>query len=142
MLQDVGRQHPDSHMKTYVEHIAWQVEDPDAVAEWYGEHFGFTVRRRLNNAARALFLADASGHVVLEIYNNPAAPVPRYSDQSPLLLHLAFAVTDPVAVRDALLQAGASIAEELVVTPAGDQLVMMRDPWGFAIQLVCRKEAL
>lgn len=129
-------------MKPYVEHIAWQVDDPDAVAEWYGKHFGFTVRRKLNNVARAIFLADSSGHVVLELYNNAAAPVPHYAGQSPLILHLAFAVPDPVAMRDALLQGGASVAEDLVVTPAGDQLIMMRDPWGFAIQLVCRKEAL
>lgn len=125
-----------------IEHIAWQVEDPDAVAAWYGEHFGFTIRRHFNNAARAQFLADTSGNVIFEIYNNPKAPVPDYRNQDPLTLHIAFKVDSVQAARDALLAAGGEIVDDCNTTAAGDDLVMMRDPWGFPVQFVKRAEPM
>ena len=121
-----------------VEHVAWQVKDPDAVAAWYGKHLGFRVARRNNDPACTHFIADASGNVLVEIYNNAAASVPAYADQHPLVLHLAFASDDPAGDRDALLGAGCTVAEDLRQTPAGDTLVMLRDPFGFAIQL-CKR---
>ena len=35
-------------------------------------------------------------------------------------------------------QSGAKVVEDLVTTPGGDELVMLRDPWGIAVQLVRR----
>ncbi len=125
-----------------VEHVAWQIQDPTAVAAWYEEHLGFTILRKFDNVARAHFLADASGRVVMEIYNNPKVAVPDYGAMDPLHLHIAFVASDPAAARDRLLQAGASLVDDLVSTPAGDQLVMLRDPWGFPIQLVKRSTPL
>lgn len=121
-----------------IEHVAWQVESPGEVAEWYARNFGFTLRRKFDNAAQAHFLADAAGRVIFEIYNNSKAPVPDYRAQDPLVLHIAFKVDAPKDTRDALLNAGASVVDDYAVTAAGDELVMMRDPWGFAIQLVKR----
>ena len=121
-----------------VEHVAWQVEDPEALAAWYGEQFGFRVVRKNNDPARTHFIADSAGKVLVEIYNNGAATIPDYANQHPLILHLAFASTDPTADRDRLLRAGCSIAEDVRTTPAGDTLCMMRDPFGFAIQL-CKR---
>jgi catechol 2,3-dioxygenase-like lactoylglutathione lyase family enzyme len=121
-----------------VEHIAWQVPDPVALAEWYTHHLGFQVVRRGKGPTLAHFLADASGRVVIEVYHNPAASIPDYPAQSPLILHLAFAVPDLAAARDCLLSAGAALAEDISTTPAGDQLAMLRDPWGFPLQLVKR----
>ena len=125
-----------------VEHVAWQVQDPEAVAAWYGEHLGFRVVRKNNDPARTHFIADSAGKVLVEIYNNPAAAIPAYPKQHPLILHLAFASDDPVASRDALLKAGCTVAEDLRQTPAGDTLVMMRDPFGFAIQLCKRAKPM
>ena len=121
-----------------LEHVAWQVEDPVAVAAWYGQHLGFTVRRKVDQPPYPHFIADASGAVMIELYHNPALPVPDYRAQDPLLLHLAFVVTDLPAERARLLAAGATIAADTVTTPAGDQLLMLRDPWGFPVQLVTR----
>jgi uncharacterized glyoxalase superfamily protein PhnB len=125
-----------------VEHVAWQVPDPEAVVAWYGQHLGFRVVRRNNDPARTHFIADHAGKVIVEIYNNPAATIPEYAKQHPLLLHLAFASADPARDRDKLLAAGCSIAEDLRETPAGDTLVMMRDPFGFAIQLCKRAKPM
>ena len=36
------------------------------------------------------------------------------------------------------MAAGAKIAEDYFTNPAGDELVMLRDPWGVGLQLVKR----
>jgi catechol 2,3-dioxygenase-like lactoylglutathione lyase family enzyme len=126
-----------------VEHVAWQVNDPPAVADWYVRHLEFRiVRRNEGDPAQTHFLADASGRCIVEIYHNAAASVPDYAGMHFLQLHLAFAVTDPAATRTAMLQAGCTIAEDLRTSPAGDQLLMMRDPFGFAIQFVKRAKRM
>jgi len=58
----------------------------------------------------------------------------------PLLLHVAFsrrATSRPRAGR--LLEAGAKAVGEVTTTPGGDELAMLRDPWGLALQLARRK---
>lgn len=125
-----------------VEHIAWQVADPAAVAEWYGRQFGLGVLRSFNNPARTHFLADESGHVIFELYNNSKVPVPDYAAMDPLLLHIAFLADDVAAVRDRVVADGASLVDDVVTTASGDQLAMLRDPWGFAFQLVKRQSPM
>jgi len=125
-----------------VEHIAWQVPDPVATADWYVRNMGFRVARRGKGPTLAHFLADEFGHVVIEVYNNPAASMPDYPVMSPLLLHLAFAVSDMAGTRDMLVKVGATVAEDISKTHAGDEIAMLRDPWGFPIQLVKRAEPM
>lgn len=57
----------------------------------------------------------------------------------PLVLHIGLECSDVDGTRQKLLDAGASDAGGILVTPAGDRLAMLRDPWGMAIQLCCRK---
>jgi catechol 2,3-dioxygenase-like lactoylglutathione lyase family enzyme len=121
-----------------IEHLALQVPEPRAMADWYVEHLGFRVARAGGEPAHARFLMERAGSVMLEIYRNPLAPVPDYLALSPLLLHLAFVSEQPAADRDRLVKAGATVAEELTKNAAGDELVMLRDPWGIAVQLVRR----
>jgi len=49
---------------------------------------------------------------------------------------------DLKADRDRLLAAGASVAEDYFTNPAGDQLLMLRDPWGLGLQLVKRAKPM
>lgn len=123
-----------------IEHVGYMVLDPIKVTSWYCQYLGFRVARSMHTTPFTHFLVDSSGTVMVEIYNNPAASVPDYASMDPLVLHLAFSVDDEaiVAVRDRLLAAGATLYSDLVVTPAGDQLVMLRDPWGMAVQLAKR----
>ena len=126
-----------------VEHVAWQAKDPEAVADWYGKHLGFRVLRKNDDPARTLFLVDTAGQCVVEIYNNSAASVLDYASMHFLQLHLAFRVDgDVAATRDELLNAGCTIAEDVRTTPAGDTLCMLRDPFGFAIQLCKRAKPM
>lgn len=74
---------------------------------------------------------------MIEIYNNPPDEVPAYQNMNPLLLHLAFVCENPEQKRVELESVGASFAEEVHIND-GSHLVMMRDPWGLAIQL-CKR---
>jgi glyoxylase I family protein len=121
-----------------IEHVAIQVSDPAAMADWYARYLGCTIARSGGPPANARFIRDSAGAVLLELYNNPALPVPDYRGWNPGMLHLAFVSNSPAADRDRLLTAGATLAEDLVTSPAGDQFVMLRDPWGIALQLAYR----
>lgn len=123
-----------------IEHIAFNVADPVAVAAWYCEHCGLRIVRHIPQPAQTHFLADAES-TVLEIYCNPPDQVPDYRSMNPLLFHLAFASSDPVADSGRLVKAGAVVVDELKLTD-GSHLVMMRDPWGLALQLCCRAKPL
>ncbi|MBM4155588.1 MAG: VOC family protein [Lentisphaerae bacterium] len=125
-----------------IEHVALQVADPAAAAAWYEKNLGFTVRRAGGAPAHVRFIADASGSVMLEIYNNPRMRTPDYASMDPLLLHLAFESDDIEADRDRLLAAGATLVEDVTTIPTGDRVLMMRDPWGLAIQAVTRSQRM
>jgi catechol 2,3-dioxygenase-like lactoylglutathione lyase family enzyme len=121
-----------------IEHTAYQVADPVALARWYVEHLGLSVKRSQSESPFGQFLADDGDAVMLEFYNNPKAAVPDYRAIDPLVLHIAFWSDDVPATRARLLAAGATPEGDLVVTPAGDTVAMLRDPWGLAIQFVHR----
>jgi catechol 2,3-dioxygenase-like lactoylglutathione lyase family enzyme len=124
-----------------LEHVALLVADPAAMAAWYVEHLGMRVVRTGDAPGHARFLADAAGTSVLEVYAG-TLPVPHYAAMDPLLLHVAFAPEDLSAARERLIAAGATPVGEVVVTQAGDQFAMLRDPWGLALQLARRARPL
>lgn len=128
-----------------IEHVAYMMSDPPAAAQWYCEHLGMKVARSMDGPPYTQFLADADGNVMLEIYTNgeaPDVPVPPYADWHPLLLHVAFTSPNIEADRARLIDAGATPDGDIALTPAGDRLAMLRDPWGFCVQLVQRAEAM
>jgi glyoxylase I family protein len=119
-----------------LEHIAFNVSDPVALADWYVAHFGLCVLRHLPEPNQTHFLGD-SADTVLEVYCNPPDQVPDYRSMDPLLFHLAFTSADPQADAERLVAAGATVVGE-VRPDEGSLLIMMRDPWGIAFQL-CRR---
>ena len=124
-----------------VEHLDCNVADPPAMAAWYVEHLGMRIVRHSPVAPHMHFLADAGSRVVIEIYSNPADPIPDYAAMHPARFHLAFDTTDPDGSMASLIAAGATFVEE--VTPAdGSRLIMMRDPWGLPLQLCKRATPL
>jgi catechol 2,3-dioxygenase-like lactoylglutathione lyase family enzyme len=125
-----------------IEHFALQVPDPAAMAAWYVEHLGCSIARVAGGPASIHFLRDGAGTSMLELYSNPKVPVPDYRSMDPLLVHVAFVSADPAADRDRLVAAGAAVVDDLVRTPAGDELVMLRDPWGIALQLARRVQPM
>lgn len=125
-----------------IEHVAFQVSDPAGIAAWYVSHLGLRIKRAQSSSPYGHFLADDGDTVLLEFYNNPVLSVPDYGATDPLMLHVAFAVPDVPATRQRLLEAGATAHGEVSVTDVGDELAMLRDPWGLAVQLVCRRNRM
>jgi glyoxylase I family protein len=121
------------------EHAALNVPDAPAMAAWWIEHCG--MRNVRAEDGPPFFLADASGRTILELYSNEAAPIPDYAAQHHLSLHIAFAVETADATRDRLIAAGATLVSD-AQHPDGTRLVMLRDPWGVALQLVQRQAPL
>lgn len=121
------------------DHVALQHPQPEAVSAWLCLHFGMRVVRVSASASRARFLACRMTGVMLEIYRQPDAPVPDYAAMAPAVLHLAFYAGDITAESVRLLAAGATLAGEPGRNSAGDSFLMLRDPWGVALQLVKRE---
>ncbi|MCX6952641.1 MAG: VOC family protein [Verrucomicrobia bacterium] len=119
------------------EHFALNVPDTRAQAAWYVAHLGFTVARRREDAPFTHFLADETGRTVVELYSNPKAAMPDYATQHPLVFHIAVVAADAKAERARLEQAGATLFLE-EPQPDGSMLIMLRDPWGVALQLCQR----
>jgi catechol 2,3-dioxygenase-like lactoylglutathione lyase family enzyme len=119
------------------EHVAFNVPDARAQARWLVDQLGFTVYRASETAPYMNFLADETGRVVLELYSNTAAPIPDYKNQPPLVLHFAMATKDAGADGERLRQAGGTVFSD-TTQPDGTRFVMVRDPWGLALQFCQR----
>ena len=124
-----------------IEHFALDVADPVGMAEWYGEHLGLTVARHVPVPSQGHFLVDARRCVAIEIYRNTAVQTPDYSKIDPFILHLAFTSEHPIADKERLVAAGASYVSEQNFDD-GTCIIMLRDPWGLALQLCKRAKPL
>jgi catechol 2,3-dioxygenase-like lactoylglutathione lyase family enzyme len=122
-----------------IEHVAYQVKDPVAASQWYVDHLGLTIKRAEAGPPFGRFLADDGDAVMLELYNNPSVAQPDYWQIDPIALHVAFRADDLPAVRARLIAAGATAVGDVRRAESGDELAMLRDPWGLPVQLVKRK---
>jgi len=120
-----------------IEHFALNVEDPIAMAQWYTKHLGLKILTQRKVAPFTTFLTDDSGSIMIEIYKNPVDEIPPCRKMNPLILHLAFVSESPELDKNNLLKAGAILETEDHLED-GSHLVMMRDPWGLAIQF-CKR---
>ncbi len=121
-------------------HVGLNIRHFDEIVSWYVKNLACTVVRKPGD--KVAFLADPSGRVIIEFYDNPEAPVLPFQDTHFLTLHLAFLVEDPKSVSERLVKEGAVVYDPYKITPAGDQMVMLQDPWGIAVQLIKRAEAM
>ncbi|GAA5020985.1 hypothetical protein GCM10011506_03640 [Marivirga lumbricoides] len=120
-----------------LEHFALNVKEPLAMTQWYVDNLGMTVVRQQEQSPYTTFLADTSGQMMIEIYNNDKAAIPDYAQQHPLIVHLAFVSENPDRDKERLLTAGAvEVSNDRLGD--GSHLIMLRDPWGLAIQL-CKR---
>ena len=125
-----------------IEHVGLQVEDPAGAGEWYGELLGFQVKRAGDSPVPVRFLADSSGRVMLELYRNPAVELPDYRAMDPLVLHIAFVCDDVPGTVTRLVAGGAVLVSGPKILSSGDELAMLRDPWGVPIQLCRRADSM
>ncbi len=123
------------------EHFAINVKQPKAMSDWYEKHMGLKVVKKMDHSPHMTFLADESGTIMLEIYNNSKAPILDFDLQHPLVVHLAFVSDDPSRDKERLLTAGAELVSDDLLED-GSHLVMLKDPWGLAIQLCKRADPM
>ena len=124
-----------------LEHVAINVPDAQAFVKFFADNLGMRVVLSNDTSPFMHFIADEAGSM-LEIYSNPAVPMPDYPNIHPTNLHLAFSSSDIEADRARLLGAGATPVGEITVTPAGDKLAFFRDPQSVPFQLVQRQKPL
>lgn len=119
------------------EHHAMNLPEPHAIARWYAETLDCRILFQKDEAPFTVFLADSQGRVFWEIYSNPQAPMADVRGADPAIYHLAFAVEDPETVQKKIVAAGGLLVDEIRMDN-GSHFVMLRDPWGMALQL-CRR---
>lgn len=112
-----------------LEHIGFNVAEPQKAMDWWCANLGFT-------QTHPAFVVDSTGQMAIEFYRNDAAPIPDYTAISPLTLHIAFLSEDVDADAARLVAAGATLLE--TVHKPGFDMAMLRDPFGLAIQFVTR----
>lgn len=123
--------------KVKLEHIAFDVAEPEAAAAWWCKHLG--MRR---SAAGAAFLIDDSGTAGLEIYRSAATPsAPGWRATHPTTVHIAFTSDDIAADVARLTAAGASLVS-CETSADGTGIAMLRDPWGMPLQLCKRAKSI
>jgi glyoxylase I family protein len=125
-----------------IEHVAYVVKDPATVARWWERNLAMKIIRSSDSPPYGHFIADSSGRILFELHCPGDIQVPDYHATDARILYMAFMTDDLTAARDRLVRAGATVVEDVDTKPSGDQLAMLRDPWGFAIQLVRRKESM
>jgi catechol 2,3-dioxygenase-like lactoylglutathione lyase family enzyme len=138
-IQFVQRRTPMLNSKgLYAEHFAVNVTDARAKADWYIKNLGMVMMRQGGAPGYGTFIADSGENMMMEIYQNADYPVADFNNISHMSTHLAFSTDDIMAMKKKLLIAGATLVDDITTTASGDQVLMIRDPWGEPIQLVKR----
>lgn len=122
------------------EHYALNVNDPHTISDWYCTHLKATIALQKDEAPYTVFLADSSGRVFWELYNNPEGGYVEFGNTHHLTFHLAFRSTDAAADMSRLLEARCTLVEE--IKSEDHYLVMLRDPFGIPLQLCQRNYTL
>ena len=92
----------------------------------------------VNSEAKLIHLI----HMMLEIFHHSTAKLPDYHKLDPFTLHIAFMTDDVRALRAKLIAAGATPLKKVNITASGDEITLLRDPWGIPIQLVKRAQPM
>lgn len=119
--------------ETRFEHLAINVENPKAVADWYVKYLGLEIVSASN---KMIFVRDAGSHFMFELYNKPEAKG-SFASLSHASAHVAFAVDDAEALSTKMVEGGAKILKAFT-NPIGDTVINMRDPWGNMLQVIQR----
>jgi len=126
-----------------IEHIGMCVEAPVSMGVWYRDNLGFAIIRSAGNDQDGVtFLADSAGSTVLELGRLPEGPPLDARGLQPLQLHIAVACENPSVEAARLVGVGAKLVGESPRNSQPGEKILVRDPWGYTIQLVNRQERL
>jgi glyoxylase I family protein len=124
-----------------LEHFAINVPEPAAIAQWFVDALGMRIVTAQKESPYIHFIADEHGSMI-ELYNNPNAPMPDYSQIDPFNFHIAFWSTNIEEDAKKLIAAGATQIGGFTSSMPGTTLAFFRNPWQIPVQLVQRPKAL
>jgi predicted enzyme related to lactoylglutathione lyase len=115
------------------EHMAINVDNPKAIADWYVKYVGLEI---LSASKKMIFVRDPGSHFMFELYKKPNANG-SYSSMNHAATHVAFSTGDAQALSKKMVEGGAKILKT-TTNPAGDTVINMKDPWGNKLQVIHR----
>ena len=140
LLMGTGCQSLSPQHDIRLEHVAFNVEDPVALADWYVTNLDMVITVKGDAPGYARYVADAGKNMILEFYHNTDVMIPDYPSIDWHVFHIAFAVQDIEVVRERLIKAGATPDTDITTSDNGDRMTMLRDPWGLPLQFFQRVE--
>ena len=120
------------------DHLELNIADTREKAKWYVENLGLKIVSQSDGPSYNIFISDADDNMMLELNQDSKSPMLEFEKIDYNSFHFAFLVPDIASIKDKLISAGAKLAEDIKKTANGDQVLMLRDPWGQAIQFVKR----
>jgi catechol-2,3-dioxygenase len=127
--------------KFEIEHIGISVDKPIDMANWYQDTLGFNIKFSAEDEEKGVaFLTDCTDKVMLELGKIPNVSPLAGRMNHHLQLHIALTSADPDKDAEYLVSKGAKFIERCPIKRPGENLIVLRDPWGNTIQLVKRSE--
>ena len=115
---------------------------PVSMGNWYRDNLGFSILWQAGNDTDGVsFISDNDG-TVLELGKLPAGPPLDPYSLEPLQLHIAIECNNPTHQAERLIAVGAELIGESPRNSYQGEKILVRDPWGFVIQLINRATPL
>ena len=124
------------------DHLELNVVDTREKAKWYVDNLNFKIISHSDGPSYNMFISDTDENIMLELNQDSNSPMLEFDKIDYNSFHLAFSVEDMVSIKEKLIKAGAKLAEDIKRTAVGDQILMLRDPWGQPIQFVKRAKPM
>ena len=126
-----------------IEHIGICVVAPISMGIWYRDHLGFEIiRANGDDNFGVTFLRDKEDGTVIEIAKIPECTALDIEKHIPLQFHTAIDCSNPQTEADHLIKAGAEWIGESPYNNYPGEKLLVRDPWGYTIQLLNRQDGL
>ena len=121
------------------EHVAIDVADPVATADWWVRNLDFRLVRTSPDPFGPRFIVDRTGRVAMELYrSSTGATLPDYPAMDTDTLHFGLVSDDPEADAARLVAAGARVVRRQRFP--GLESVIVKDPTGLSIQFARREQ--
>ncbi len=123
------------------EHLGLAVPEPQKMADWYIEHLSFSlILRAGDDESGGAFIVDQSKKFTLELFASPDLEPFDTESFVPMQFHMAYKSADAEQDLKRLVAAGATFVKRCSAPGAADNILLVKDPWGFVIQIVQRAD--
>ena len=125
-----------------IEHVGICVAAPISMGNWYRDNLDFSILWQSGNDVEGVsFISDNDG-TVLELGKLAEGPPLDAYSLKPLQLHIAIECDNPTTEAERLVSVGATLIGESPRNSYKGEKVLVRDPWGYVIQLLNRATKL